>query len=610
VSRCLPCLPSVCHRLAVGLAWWLVAWLSPAVGQAQNLLGDLRARYLTALNESNYDESARYASQLGEVYRNQGNSEEAAKYYAHAVNYLRLTNKTREKLDANRALGEVHLSRQEYGKAIMAFKEVQQAHKELGNREDYLRTILLLADLHGLAKMPQNAVNGLTRLGEPAAYQLGVDSLRLRLYRSLAKYGEQSKNSAQAFLYQKKATELADSLRTNLASSLAKEKKIQERQLANEQQKAEVLLASKDKQLSDIVEQKAEVEQAKAATEVRAQQLLTETVEAKAQVEEKNKLLDAERLRFYGAIAAFLLVSVLGFLLYRALRANKQYLAQVEEQNQEILAQKEDIAEKNLQLQRYNQNMVDSLRYAGHIQRAILPAETALLPLNYDFFLLHRPKDIVSGDFYWSAPINGGKSALVAVADCTGHGVPGAFMSIIGHNLLYDIVYQRKLTQPGEILEQINLGVRAMLRQENGFNDDGMDIGLCIVHARETPDGKSRVEFAGAKLSLHVVENHRLTNIKGTNRSIGGRQRPSPRPYEEHTLHLAAGAMLYLVTDGFIDQRNAEKEKFGTPRLIEQFPLLAMRPVPKQKDMLVNTLEQFMGQEPQLDDITILGIKV
>jgi serine phosphatase RsbU (regulator of sigma subunit) len=584
--------------------------VNPLAGQAQNHLGDLRARYITALNESNYEESARLASQLGEAYRTQGNSEEAAKYYAHAVNYLRLTNKTREKLEANQALGEVHLGRQEYGKAIVAFKEVQQAHKELGNREDYLRTILFLADLHGLANMPQNAVNGLVRLGEPTAYQLGVDSLRLRLYRSLAKYNEQSKNSAQALRYQKKATELADSLRANLVSHLAQEKKAQQRQLATEQQKAEVLLASKEKQITDITEQKVQVEQAKAATEERAQQLLTENVEAKAQVEEKDKLLSVERLRFYGAIGAFLLVSVLGFLLYRALRANKQYLYQVEEQKQEILAQKEDIAEKNRQLERHNQNMVDSLRYAGHIQRAILPAETAILALSYDFFLLHRPKDIVSGDFYWCAKINDGKSALLAVADCTGHGVPGAFMSIIGHNLLYDIVYQRQLVKPGEILEQINQGVRTMLRQENGFNDDGMDIGLCIVHAPQTPKGKSRVEFAGAKLSLHVVENHRLTNIKGTNRSIGGRQRPHPRPYEEHTLHLAPGAMLYMVTDGYTDQRNAEKEKFGTPRLIEQLPLLAMRPVPKQKDMLAQTLEQFMGDEPQLDDITILGIKV
>jgi serine phosphatase RsbU (regulator of sigma subunit) len=267
---------------------------------------------------------------------------------------------------------------------------------------------------------------------------------------------------------------------------------------------------------------------------------------------------------------------------------------------------------KNQIISDKNEQITSSIRYAKRIQQAILPLDTKLHSSLPHHFIIYRPKDIVSGDFYWYRQING--KLLVAVVDCTGHGVPGAFMSMIGNTLLNDIVNEQKITDPAIILENLHAGVRSALKQEqdNVETDDGLDVCLCSL---DTKNGK--LAFAGAKRPLYIVRNGNpdnsspeLIELKGDHESVGGRQKEEKRVFTRHEVELQTGDTVYLTSDGFSDQPNMQGKKFGSKWLKETFSLIASHSMSEQKSKLVNLLENHQWNEDQRDDITIIGIRI
>ncbi|WP_291722379.1 AAA family ATPase [Bernardetia sp.] len=265
------------------------------------------------------------------------------------------------------------------------------------------------------------------------------------------------------------------------------------------------------------------------------------------------------------------------------------------------------VDERTTELKHSQERITSSIRYAETIQKAIFPAKIELKSHFTDAFVLFQPKDIVSGDFYWITKVK--DEILVAVVDCTGHGVPGAFMSMIGNTLLNEMVLQKNITQPSRIIEALHIGVRKALRQTTTNNRDGMD--MVLIKAKYLENGKVDIESAAAKRSLWYTQEGEFLVIKGDRRSVGGVQRESKRKFSHHKLQLNKGECLYLFSDGFPDQSDEKLNKYGTRELIKLLESISkITPLKQQKKIILDSLYHHMGSAEQRDDITLIGIKL
>jgi serine phosphatase RsbU (regulator of sigma subunit) len=215
-------------------------------------------------------------------------------------------------------------------------------------------------------------------------------------------------------------------------------------------------------------------------------------------------------------------------------------------------------------------------------------------------FLLYSPKDIVSGDFYWFGEV--GNDRVLAVVDCTGHGVPGAFMSLIGNTLLNEIVYTKHMIDPGEILQALDHGIITELNKEsNSDSIDGMDICLCVINKEE-----NTLKFAAANRPLFYFTDAGFNEIKGERKSIGDNRKNLV--YTTTTLELSSIRSFYLFTDGLIDQNDSENVKFGSRRFRELLIELHTKNETEQLTNLEFEINKHRGDESQRDDVTVIGI--
>jgi serine phosphatase RsbU (regulator of sigma subunit) len=286
---------------------------------------------------------------------------------------------------------------------------------------------------------------------------------------------------------------------------------------------------------------------------------------------------------------------------------------ELESQKEEILAQRDELEDKNHKISRQNEHIKSSIRYAQTIQQAILPTQKILNEF-FETFILYKPKDIVSGDFYWTSIINSetefARKVYIAVVDCTGHGVPGAFMSMIGSRLLNEIVNEKLIHSPALILENLNEGIRKALKQQEGENTDGMDICLCSIEKKD--NNKHRIIFAGAKLPLYVYrdETKKIEVVKGCRSTVGGRVLAHHDPYKNNEIFLENADTIYLSSDGFIDQNNFFRKRFSSLQFIEVLQNSANLSLTEQKTKLEEALMNWQQNQEQRDDITIIGIKL
>ncbi|MDJ0840795.1 MAG: SpoIIE family protein phosphatase, partial [Acidobacteriota bacterium] len=263
------------------------------------------------------------------------------------------------------------------------------------------------------------------------------------------------------------------------------------------------------------------------------------------------------------------------------------------------------VAQRTRELSKKNRQIMDSIQYAERIQKAILPGTHRIEEYLPDVFILFKPRDIVSGDFYWLG--NNERYIFFAAVDCTGHGVPGAFMSMISNTLLNQSVNDRKLEDPAEILTDLNAEVVKTLHQSKRFStDDGMDMVLCRFDR-----DLGNLLFAGANRPLYLVPSgsDSLKVFKGTRRSIGGRQKRGHNRFVNQEIDWKPGDMIYLSSDGFSDQSGRRNRKFGSSALKALLGSIASKPVGEQKRRLESELELHQGDIPQRDDILLVGIR-
>lgn len=278
------------------------------------------------------------------------------------------------------------------------------------------------------------------------------------------------------------------------------------------------------------------------------------------------------------------------------------------QQREEIMAQRDFIERKNKELTELNTHMSQSIQYASSIQRAILPYEEDIKANVRDFFVLYLPKDVVSGDFYWYSKVD--KKQFFAAVDCTGHGVPGAFMSMIGNTLLNKIINESKIFDPAQILEKLNEGVISSLKQQETGNSDGMDVCLCCIET-VVEDEEYLVSYGGARRPLFIFNDNQIIELKGSRSHIGGSSIGiNQSPFETYTHPVKKGDVVYLSTDGYVDNPNPQREKFGNDKFKTLLLLYGNEPMDRQKHFLLEELKSFQKDTPQRDDILVMGARV
>lgn len=257
----------------------------------------------------------------------------------------------------------------------------------------------------------------------------------------------------------------------------------------------------------------------------------------------------------------------------------------------------------NKKLEEAYTDMKSSINYAKRIQEDMLPEMDFLNHAAIDHMLIYKPKDVLSGDFYWGG--QRGDKIFIAVADCTGHGVPGALLSMAGHNIINEIVNEDNVSDPGTILSNLNERFRKMLKQDTTSTHDGMEIGFCAINMQTKV-----LEYAGAKIPLYHTSNEVMKKIIPDKISIGGAENSSVQ-FQTQTVQLKSGDRIFMFSDGIIDQFDSfDNEKVTRKRFEKLLKTFYVKSIADVEQEMLNFLNTWQGGTPQTDDILILGIEV
>lgn len=295
--------------------------------------------------------------------------------------------------------------------------------------------------------------------------------------------------------------------------------------------------------------------------------------------------------------------------LNMAMEEIKEANAEIIQQNEEISTQRDEIEGKSKLLELKNLEITQSIQYALRIQQAVMPGKAGLKELIPESFIYYRPKDIVSGDFYWYGhkEINTNKYIVIVAADCTGHGVPGAFMSLVGTEKLIDAIEQSNNFE--EILPLLNHGMKTALHQSDSDKStrDGMDIALCLF------DKNSKIlHYSGANRPLYFIKKGEITvqEIKPTKSPIGGIT-SEEQEFQVHTLQFEKGDKFYIFSDGFVDQFGGiTNKKLMTKGFREMLSKVCTNPLNNQKELLDKMFIEWKGMNEQLDDVLVIGVEI
>ncbi len=317
-------------------------------------------------------------------------------------------------------------------------------------------------------------------------------------------------------------------------------------------------------------------------------------------MKENSSKIESQNLQLNISFIVLFFIATLAALISWLYRQKQEANKLLEQKNLAIESQKNQIEQKNIAI-------TSSINYAKRIQEAVLPTLEDVKEVFPDSFVMNAPKDIVSGDFYWLHKSKYSGNCIFAVADCTGHGVPGAFMSLVSFTLLNQIVIEKQIEEPAQILDLLREGIIEALHQKGNRSEakDGLDIALCVFNPKA-----SSITYAGARNPLYHVSKEELLELKADAKGIGF-EKGEKKPFKSQTIKVHKNDMIYLFSDGFVDQRGGSKNKkyyYGPFRkLLMQNAGL---PTHEQHSLLKQEFEAWKGTNYQIDDVCIMGIRI
>jgi serine phosphatase RsbU (regulator of sigma subunit)/Tfp pilus assembly protein PilF len=505
--------------------------------------------------ENNKRSKAIYLNNIGLGYAKLGKDELALQMYFESVQLSQEVDDPYNEANALGNIGEIYYGREVYDSALAYYEKAY----EINIATNYLRGYTHNLEREGMVNYRLGNTKRAIELCESALEQVegqDIPSKEMECHNCLYFAYKQSGNSNKALYHMEKYNEFYDSLLSD------------ENKMTLQQTKYELEYAAQKMTDSIKVVNQAKIKE----------------VELQADLKKK----ESQQYLLFGGIGVLLIV---GGLIFRGYR-------QKQKDNEIIAQQKMEVEEKNNEI-------LDSITYAKRIQEAILPPDRLMKEFIPDHFILYKPKDIVAGDFYWLEKV--GNRIFLAIADCTGHGVPGAMVSVVCHNALNRAVREFKLTDPGKILDKTReLVIQTFERSEENVKD-GMDIALCTWI-----EGESDLQYSGANNSLYMVrsgEEPELTEIKADKQPIGAYSEKAA--FRTHQVQLTAGDKLYAFTDGFADQFGGDKgKKYKYKSFKTKLTEISQLPFDEQKVALNQEFESWKGQLEQLDDVCVLGMSL
>lgn len=381
-----------------------------------------------------------------------------------------------------------------------------------------------------------------------------------------------------------------------------------------DKQKGQISVQKKNitEQIATIVEQQAKMKLQKDTLAVQKgeitqqMQRIDEQIEKIYSQDQKIKVqLEAiakQKMLMWFFIVALLLVGIIAYYIYRGYKIKKEANIKLEEKNATISKQRDEMEVQRDQIAYQKKHITDSILYAKRIQTALLPS-IELFSDRIEHFVLYKPLDIVSGDFYWVSSKD--DMQVIIVADCTGHGVPGAFMSMLGVTMLNELINVKEVYEPDKIVNKLRDEVIKALKQsvEDDRVKDGLDMAVCVINFKT-----NILEFSGANSPLMLIRGTELTQYRGDKMPVSIHY--NMQPFTKQTIQLCKGDCLYMFTDGFCDQFGGpEQKKFMSARLKEKLIEVSPLPMLKQGEKLNAIFEEWRGDNPQVDDVAMVGLR-
>jgi len=412
----------------------------------------------------------------------------------------------------------------------------------------------------------------------------------------------------------------------NLLDSLDHEITIKEKELKEKQKILNTQLSQISRQQGEIsaqrqliIQQQKEVQtqkdtlaaqKAKIDTQLALiNQQLSKIEEQEGKIKIQLQTLEKQRLVIYFVIVALILVGVLAYFIFRAYKIKKEANIALEEKNRLIMAQKDEIerqrdiaAAQRDQIAYQKKHITDSIMYAKRIQAALIPS-LELFSDKLEHFVLYKPLAIVSGDFYWVSTKD--NLQVIIAADCTGHGVPGAFMSMLGVALLNEIVNEKNIFMPDQILNRLREEVIKSLKQvpDEESVKDGMDAAVCTIDFNNNV-----LYYSGANCPLYLIRGTELIHYRADKMPVAIHYKM--QPFTLNTIELQKGDAFYIFSDGYADQFGGPaQKKFMTGKLKETLLEIASKPMLEQGEILDRIFEEWKGDNPQVDDVTLIGVR-
>lgn len=517
----------------------------------------------------NYEAALKMAEQIndpsliGDIYIGFGNAYlEIKKDYVSALNYFEKSKQIFQKMDnisgvaiTTFNMADIKNEQGQYDAALKLYAQSEKAFLETNDQLGYMKCLNHEGNVYiGKKEYDKAIANCLKSL--KIAEEMHLKEDLVDNYNLLADAYNLKGDNKEAFRYHKLYSEMKDSI---LNESNSKHILELQSRFDTDKKQHEIELLQKQSEIKDID-------------------------------------LAKKRVIIYSVAAALILLLILSLVVYNRYQIKRKANLQLEEQNNKIQLQKSIIEEKN-------KDITDSIVYAKRIQEAILPPVEKIRTHLPQSFILYKPKDIVSGDFYFFDHTEN-NSIVIAAVDCTGHGVPGAFMSIVGHNAINQCVNEYKLNSPGEILKRLNKLVTNNLHSGEKVSD-GMDISLCTIDP-----GKSKLSYAGAFNPLYHIRDGSLTEVKADKIMIGSLS-GEDAVFTEHAVELQKGDVFYLFSDGYADQFGGPKGKKFKYKTLQQLLVdIHSKPMHEQHEILKNTIEAWQGGLEQVDDILIIGFRI